>query len=236
VGQEGSGLPVRTIKPGPPSNCEPYRGEISRKLEQGLTAQRIWQDLIEEHGFSGRYPTVRRFVHQLKAQTPELVRRMEVLPGAEAQVDFGTGAWIVDSDGKVSVRGTHGLSSRPKPGTVAVLRPAQGWVLALSVRDGLALAVSMALPLLGIAPVARQEPREVVRTASTRGSASSASGRTGVGAGINSIGNRRDLQMAEKYASCVLIRNINATIMAIGVDASGDTKSSAVAHVSRCGL
>ena len=100
LGLEGSGLPVRTIKPGPPSNCEPYRGEISRKLEQGLTAQRIWQDLIEEHGFSGRYPTVRRFVHQLKAQTPELVRRMEVLPGAEAQVDFGTGAWIVDSDGK----------------------------------------------------------------------------------------------------------------------------------------
>jgi hypothetical protein len=36
---EGSGLPVRTIKPGPPSNCEPYRGEISRKLEQGLTAR-----------------------------------------------------------------------------------------------------------------------------------------------------------------------------------------------------
>ena len=97
---EYSGLPVRTIKPGPPSNCEPYRGEISRKLEQGLTAQRIWQDLIEEHGFSGRYPTVRRFVHQLKAQTPELVRRMEVLPGAEAQVDFGTGAWVVNSDGK----------------------------------------------------------------------------------------------------------------------------------------
>jgi hypothetical protein len=79
VGQEGSGLPVRTIKPGPPSNCEPYRGEISRKLEQGLTAQRIWQDLIEEHGFSGRYPTVRRFVHQLKAADTGTRRRMEVL-------------------------------------------------------------------------------------------------------------------------------------------------------------
>ena len=30
----------------------------------------------------------------------------------------------------VSVRGTHGLSVRPKPGTAAVLRPTQGWVLA----------------------------------------------------------------------------------------------------------
>ena len=106
----------------------------------------------------------------------------------------------------------------------------------VSVGNALASAVSMALPLLGIAPVASQELRDVVRTASTRGSASSASGRSGVGAGINSIGNRSDLQMAEKDASCVLIRNINATIMAIGVDASGDTKSSAVAHAGRCGL
>ena len=109
-------------------------------------------------------------------------------------------------------------------------------MLALSVRDGLALAVSMALPLLGIAPVASQGLREVVRTASTRGSASSVSGRSGVGAGINSIENRRDLQMAEKDASCVLIRNITPTIMAIGVDAPVGTRSSEVALASRCGL
>jgi hypothetical protein len=32
--------------------------------------------------------------------------------------------------GIVSVRGTHGLSARPKPGTVAVLRPTQWWLLA----------------------------------------------------------------------------------------------------------
>ena len=106
----------------------------------------------------------------------------------------------------------------------------------VSVRNVLALAVSVALPLLGMAPVASQERREVVRTASTRGLASSASDRTEGGAGINSIGNRRDLQLAEKDASCVLIRNIIPTIMAIGVDASGDTKSSAVARAGRCGL
>ena len=106
----------------------------------------------------------------------------------------------------------------------------------LSVGDALASAVSVALPFLGISPVESQELRVVVRTASTRGSASSASGRTGVGAGINSIGNRRDLQMAEKDASCVLIRNMTPTIMAIAVDASGDTKSSAVARAGRCGL
>ena len=37
--------------------AEPYRDEICRKLEQGLTAQRIWQDLIDEYGFAAKYQT-----------------------------------------------------------------------------------------------------------------------------------------------------------------------------------
>ena len=70
----------------------------------------------------------------------------------------------------VSVRGTHGLLARPKPGTVAVLRPAQGWVLEGECRYALASAVSVTLLLLGITPVASRELREVVRTASAQGS------------------------------------------------------------------
>ena len=82
------------------SECEPYRDEIVRKLEQGLTAQRIWQDLIEEYGFAAKYQSVRRYVARLQQKTPQLVRRMEVAAGEEAQVDFGTGAWITTADGK----------------------------------------------------------------------------------------------------------------------------------------
>ncbi len=82
------------------SECEPYRDEIIRRLEQGLTAQRIWQDLIEEHGFTSQYHSVRRYVARLQQKTPELVRRMEVAAGDEAQVDFGTGAWITTEDGR----------------------------------------------------------------------------------------------------------------------------------------
>jgi len=33
------------------SGCEPYRGIIEEKLGVGLTAVRIWQDLVEAHGF-----------------------------------------------------------------------------------------------------------------------------------------------------------------------------------------
>ena len=82
------------------SECEPYRDEVFRKLEQGLTAQRIWQDLIDEFGFAAKYQSVRRYVARLQQKTPQLVRRMEVAAGEEAQVDFGTGAWITTVDGK----------------------------------------------------------------------------------------------------------------------------------------
>lgn len=92
---DGAETPV-----GSRSECEPYRDEIVRKLEQGLTAQRLWQDLIDEFGFSAKYQSVRRYVARLQKKTPQLVRRMEVAAGEEAQVDFGTGAWITTGDGK----------------------------------------------------------------------------------------------------------------------------------------
>lgn len=89
------------------SECEAHREEIIRKLEQGLTAQRIWQDLVDECGFTAQYHSVRRYVSKLQQKTPQLVRRMEVAAGAEAQIDFGTGAWITSKDaatGKTSRR------------------------------------------------------------------------------------------------------------------------------------
>lgn len=88
------------ITPGPESACETHRELILRKLEQGLTAQRIWQDLVSEQGFTAKYHSVRRFVRKLSGKSPELVRRIEVAAGEEAQIDFGTAAYVVDQDGK----------------------------------------------------------------------------------------------------------------------------------------
>ena len=73
--------------PGSRSLCAGYQQEIIEKLEQGLTAQRIYQDLCEEHGFSGRYSSVRRYVQRLGAQRELPFRRIEVEPGHELQVD-----------------------------------------------------------------------------------------------------------------------------------------------------
>ena len=81
------------------SQCEPFRELILGKLEQGLSAQRIHQDLVDDHGFEAKYHSVRRFVTRLKTTTPLPFRRIEVAPGEEAQIDFGTGAPIISADG-----------------------------------------------------------------------------------------------------------------------------------------
>ncbi|MGE0480403.1 MAG: IS21 family transposase [Vicinamibacterales bacterium] len=77
------------------SRCEPLRAVILAKLEQGLTAQRIWQDLTAEHDFADSYQSVQRFVRTLGAATPLPFRRMECAPGEEAQIDFGRGAPLI---------------------------------------------------------------------------------------------------------------------------------------------
>ena len=82
------------------SLCEPWRDVIVTKLEAGLTAQRIYQDLVGEHGFAGKYSSVRRFVQRLEHNQPLPFRRMECGPGEEAQVDFGSGAPIHLPDGR----------------------------------------------------------------------------------------------------------------------------------------
>lgn len=81
------------------SACEPYRQVILEKLEQGLSAQRIYQDLVGD-GFDHEYHSVRRFVAKLQKTSPLPFRRMESAAGEEAQIDFGTGAWIELPDGK----------------------------------------------------------------------------------------------------------------------------------------
>ena len=63
--------------------------------ETGLSAQRIYQDLICNHAFTGGYHSVQRFVRQLLQTQPVPFVRMEVEPGQEAQVDFGQGAWVL---------------------------------------------------------------------------------------------------------------------------------------------
>jgi len=85
--------------PGPQSRCEPYRDTIRAKAAEGLSAQRIYQDLVEG-GATVSYDSVRRYLRRIGHVRPLPFRRMECAAGEEAQVDFGTGAPILGPDGK----------------------------------------------------------------------------------------------------------------------------------------
>jgi transposase len=65
---------------------------IRQQLSCGLTAQRIYQDLVSEQSFTHSYDCVKRYVHQLKQKQPQVFARLHMPAGEEAQVDFGQGA------------------------------------------------------------------------------------------------------------------------------------------------
>jgi transposase len=96
------GVPARVISGASTSRsrCEPFREIIQSKLEQGLSAQRIWQDLRDEHGFADGYQSVQRFVRHLQNAHRLPFRRVECEPGQQAQVDFGTGAPVIIPSGQ----------------------------------------------------------------------------------------------------------------------------------------
>ena len=89
--------------PGPSgrvSQCAPFKTTIETALEKGLSAQRIYQDLIAEAAFPGRYDAVKRYVRRLRGAAPERFWRLECPPGEEAQVDFGRGAPVRTGEGR----------------------------------------------------------------------------------------------------------------------------------------
>ena len=100
----GSSKPAIPTAPmghrGRKSQCEPYRGQIEEKFSQGLSGQRIYQDLRSEQDFPGSYEAVKRFVRRLRQVHPDRVYRVESPPGEEAQVDFGRGAPIREANGR----------------------------------------------------------------------------------------------------------------------------------------
>jgi hypothetical protein len=63
-------------------------------------AMSIYQDLVEAHGFTHRYNSVKRFAAKLREREPDRFDVLEFPPGEEAQVDFGQGAPTLYSNGR----------------------------------------------------------------------------------------------------------------------------------------
>ena len=78
------------------SRCEPFLEFIELSLAKGRNAKAIWQDLVDDHGFTGRYASVKRFVRNLHGGSVEPRAVIVTPPGEEAQVDYGAGPMVRD--------------------------------------------------------------------------------------------------------------------------------------------
>jgi transposase len=77
---------------GSPSACEPHREFIEAQLRLRRNATAIFQDLVDQFGFTAKYGSVKRFVQKVMYSEPEQFDRLEFRVGEEAQVDYGEGA------------------------------------------------------------------------------------------------------------------------------------------------
>jgi len=90
-----SGQGARPSRAPSASACEAYRELIETAMAGGRNAMAIWQDLVDDHGFTARYASVRRFVAKLRGTAPPEARVViATTPGQEGQVDYGDGPMV----------------------------------------------------------------------------------------------------------------------------------------------
>ena len=79
AGADAAGHRVRAVPGGDRDGAGPGRNAIA-----------IYPDLVDDHGFPGRYASVRRFVRGLRGAAVTVARAViTTAPGEEAQVYFG---------------------------------------------------------------------------------------------------------------------------------------------------
>ncbi len=68
------------------SACLPYQDLITEATGRGRNARAIWQDLVDDHGFTAGYASVRRFVGRLRGASAPAARVVIVTAPGE---DYG---------------------------------------------------------------------------------------------------------------------------------------------------
>jgi len=111
---DASSLPPLRAKVGhPPQVIEPFKELIDEWLrnEPRLQGTVIHRRLVEGHGFTNSYQRVKMYLAEARPRicpvSPELHRRFEVLPGSQAQVDWGDEGVRMTEHGLAKVYSFH---------------------------------------------------------------------------------------------------------------------------------
>jgi transposase len=84
--------------PRQPHKAAEFHGLIDDWLKKEVSPRAMFDRLKGDHKFTGSYSSVYRYVKTLKVETPQGFVRIEVNPGEEAQVDFGSAGEMVDPE------------------------------------------------------------------------------------------------------------------------------------------
>jgi len=87
---EAASAPLFVARCSNVSSVEPYREVVKKLLEGQVEVMAIHRKLSRNHGYTGSYGSVLRFVRSIAPFAPEVVARVETEAGKQAQVDFGT--------------------------------------------------------------------------------------------------------------------------------------------------
>ena len=81
------------------SACEPHREFIEEGLSRGRQVMSIWQDLVDDRGFAGKYASVQRFSRKIRTKNMSDAHPVIITgPGEEAQSDYGQGPMVRDPE------------------------------------------------------------------------------------------------------------------------------------------
>ena len=75
--------PERARPPAEQSGVAPFRDQVVAWRQQGVEGQAIFQLLVEQHGFTGSYSAVKRFLRRLEPKAPRATIRVETVPGED---------------------------------------------------------------------------------------------------------------------------------------------------------
>src|SRR5690554_5012298 len=83
------------------TQIQPYTQTIRDALIQKLTAQRIYKDLVEEHGDTGSYDAVKRYDRKVRNRVRCFAYPLEHLADREVVLDFGKETCRIVNGGKL---------------------------------------------------------------------------------------------------------------------------------------
>lgn len=93
--EQHSTTPLQKLPSTNSVQLHPHVETVKKLFDERLTAQRIYQDLVEQHEYKGGYDSVKRYVRKLRKGKRGYVDHLEHLPGREAQVDFGKSTCVI---------------------------------------------------------------------------------------------------------------------------------------------